>query len=959
MKKLILIVWSLVFLLPAANAEIRQVIENFSKDDYEAGAQNWQVKQQKNGIMYFANMNALLSFDGIKWQRHEVPGCGNSLRALHIADNGDVYVGGHNIFGVFKAGNNGLGEFENLSVKLPDGEKNFNEIWFINSLGNKIIFQSYEKLFIYENDRLSVLSSNGRQMLYSTVVHNTLFIATKFDGVFTLNGSQLSPLPNGIDFENKTVCSIVEWNGKLLFVTQDDGLYLYDSWEEAKPFATPSNEEIKTYQAFCAQIKGDKLAVGTVQNGVYVINLISGEYKNINTKNGLQNNTVLSLSFDLNQDLWLGLNRGIDYINLNSPFKLLFDQNNNFGSGYSSLLINHELYLGTNQGLFVTSYNRGDISEIQSIDGTQGQVYNILQVDNKIYCCHHNGLYEIIGNTARRIVNVEGIWTIQRLQKNPNYLIAGFYNGLLLMEKQGTTWTFSHIVEGFNQSSRLFEQDENGDIWVSHGLLGVFRITLSDDLESAANVKFYGKEEGFAYNEHISVFKIDSQIIFAAEDGIYRYDKQSDKMVLDDAMNKSLMGPGQYFYFKQSGNRLWFLKNNSICYAEKQNGNEYSSNPGKAFSIPEELIYEYFNISVLDNNHILVSNEEGFTIVDFNALDQVRIHDVYIRNIYDVKTGNSFAQQYKKGNNATENEKIEIDFKNNSIGFEYCSASYSDQKNKQTLYSTRLVGYENDWSEPTTETNRVFSDLSNGNYTFQVKTYNRNYESAISEIEFTILPPWYRTIVAYICYIIILIIIVLLINRYIKHKEKILEKENQKLMEEQKKTYEREKNEREKQLIELRNSHLEAELKNKSNELASSTMNLIRKNEILIDIKEELQKIQNAIPAGKEKENLCAKIDKVVANINENIEHDDDWMKFEKEFDNIHQNFIKRLSETYKGLTVNDKKLCAYLKMNLVSKDIAPLMNISVRGVEIGRYRLRKKLNLDRDTNLTDFLQNF
>ena len=745
----------------------------------------------------------------------------------------------------------------------------------------------------------------------------------------------------------------------MLFVTQDDGLYLYDSWEEAKPFATPSNEEIKTYQAFCAQIKGDKLAVGTVQNGVYVINLISGEYKNINTKNGLQNNTVLSLSFDLNQDLWLGLNRGIDYINLNSPFKLLFDQNNNFGSGYSSLLINHELYLGTNQGLFVTSYNRGDISEIQSIDGTQGQVYNILQVDNKIYCCHHNGLYEIIGNTARRIVNVEGIWTIQRLQKNPNYLIAGFYNGLLLMEKQGTTWTFSHIVEGFNQSSRLFEQDENGDIWVSHGLLGVFRITLSDDLKSAANVKFYGKEEGFAYNEHISVFKIDSQIIFAAEDGIYRYDKQSDKMVLDDAMNKSLMGSGQYFYFKQSGNRLWFLKNNSICYAEKQNGNEYSSNPGKAFSIPEELIYEYFNISVLDNNHILVSNEEGFTIVDFNALDQVRIHDVYIRNIYDVKTGNSFAQQYKKGNNATENEKIEIDFKDNSIGFEYCSASYSDQKNKQTLYSTRLVGYENDWSEPTTETNRVFSDLSNGNYTFQVKTYNRNYESAISEIEFTILPPWYRTIVAYICYIIILIIIVLLINRYIKHKEKILEKENPKLREEQKKTYEREKNEREKQLIELRNSHLEAELKNKSNELASSTMNLIRKNEILIDIKEELQKIQNAIPAGKEKENLCAKIDKVVANINENIEHDDDWMKFEKEFDNIHQNFIKRLSETYKGLTVNDKKLCAYLKMNLVSKDIAPLMNISVRGVEIGRYRLRKKLNLDRDTNLTDFLQNF
>lgn len=959
MKKLLLIFLSLLCLYLPATAEIQQVIESFGKDDYHAGAQNWQVKQQKNGIMYFANMNALLSFDGIKWQRHEVPGCGNSLRALHIANSGDVYVGGHNIFGVFRASNSGLGEFENLSNLLPDNEKNFNEIWFINSLQDKIIFQSYEKLFVYEKGKINIINSNGKQMLYSTIVHNTLLVATKYDGVLSLNGNQLSPLPNSSIFTNKTVCGIVEWDGKLLFVTQDHGLYIYDTWEEVKPFPTPSNEQLKTYQAFCADIKGDKLAVGTVQNGVYVINLISGEYKNINTKTGMQNNTVLSICFDSNQDLWLGLNKGIDYINLNSPFKLLFDQNNNFGSGYTSFLANEDLYLGTNQGLFVTKYKRGDISDIQKIDGTQGQVYRILQIDNKIYCCHHNGLYEIIGNTARRVVNVEGIWTMERLQKNPNYIIAGFYNGLFLMTRQGGTWNFSHIISGFNQSSRLFEQDENGDIWVSHGLLGVFRITLSDDYKTAEVVKFYGKKEGFANNEHISVFKIDSQIIFAAEDGIYRYNKETDKMEPYEALNKALLGDGQYFYFKQTGNRLWFLKDNSICYADKQNGEEFSSNPGKSFSIPEELIYEYFSICVLDNNHILVSNEEGFTLVDLHSLDQVRIHDVYIRNIYDLKNGHSFTQQYKKGENQSSDNKIEIPYDNNSLGIEYCTASYSDQKNKQTMYSTRLVGYENDWSKPTSETSRIFSDLTNGTYTFQVKTYNRNYESAISEITFTILPPWYRTIWAYIGYIIILIIIVLLINRYIKHKEKLLEKENQKLMEEQKKTYEQEKNEREKQLVELRNSHLEAELKNKSNELASSTMNLIRKNEILIDIKEELQKIQSAIPPSKEKENISSKINKVIENINENIEHDDDWMKFEKEFDNIHQNFIKRLSETYKGLTVNDKKLCAYLKMNLVSKDIAPLMNISVRGVEIGRYRLRKKLNLDRETNLTDFLQNF
>ena len=164
---------------------------------------------------------------------------------------------------------------------------------------------------------------------------------------------------------------------------------------------------------------------------------------------------------------------------------------------------------------------------------------------------------------------------------------------------------------------------------------------------------------------------------------------------------------------------------------------------------------------------------------------------------------------------------------------------------------------------------------------------------------------------------------------------------------------------KEKEIIALKNEQLSSELVYKSNELASSTMNLIRKNEVLIDIKDEISKIAGGLSNSEEGKSISKKLTRLVHSINSNIEHDDDWMKFEQNFDNIHQDFMKRLSEQYKGLTVSDKKLCAYLKMNLVSKDIAPLLNISVRGVEIGRYRLRKKLNLDRDTNLTEFLQNF
>jgi len=86
---------------------------------------------------------------------------------------------------------------------------------------------------------------------------------------------------------------------------------------------------------------------------------------------------------------------------------------------------------------------------------------------------------------------------------------------------------------------------------------------------------------------------------------------------------------------------------------------------------------------------------------------------------------------------------------------------------------------------------------------------------------------------------------------------------------------------------------------------------------------------------------------------------EDDWEKFSYHFDQVHSNFIKRLKQGYPNLTPKDQKLCAYLRMNLTSKEIAPLLNISVRGVEISRYRLRKKLSLNKEENLSEFMMSY
>ena len=129
-------------------------------------------------------------------------------------------------------------------------------------------------------------------------------------------------------------------------------------------------------------------------------------------------------------------------------------------------------------------------------------------------------------------------------------------------------------------------------------------------------------------------------------------------------------------------------------------------------------------------------------------------------------------------------------------------------------------------------------------------------------------------------------------------------------------------------------------------------MSIIKKNEFLLKLKESFQ---------KQKEDLGTRYpDKyynhITQKIDTNISHGDDWKIFETNVEQAHEQFIQKLITKYPQLTHSDLRLCTYLRMNLSSKEIAPLMRISVRGVENHRYRIRKKLDLPSDINLTDFI---
>ena len=254
-----------------------------------------------------------------------------------------------------------------------------------------------------------------------------------------------------------------------------------------------------------------------------------------------------------------------------------------------------------------------------------------------------------------------------------------------------------------------------------------------------------------------------------------------------------------------------------------------------------------------------------------------------------------------------------------------------------------MEGYDSDWSLPGVSCSKDYTKLPYGHHVFRVRAYNAvTGQSDETALDVIIKHPWYLTNWAY-CLYAFLAICLLVALYYIAraaYRRRIAEVSRRKEKE-------------------MEEEQMKNDLLHKANDLATSTMNLLRKNEELMDIQEGLNKTERMLRNGEKPEYVIGHIVTMRENIDSNIRHDDDWKKFEKNFDIVYDEYLTRLGNTFPELTVSDKKLCAYLKMDLSSKEIAPLMNLTYRSVEMTRYRLRKKLNLSREQNLIEFLQRF
>jgi len=882
-------------------------LRNFQPTDYEGQNQNWSLAQSLEGWMYAGNNGMLMEFDGTRWRHFALPEK-QAVRAIAIGRTGEVFCGGFAEFGFWAKDASGNLIYTSLSAQLGEGQVGKEEIWHILVQPEYVLFQSFSTLYKYDYQKVVPIKPPNA-IMFAQAVNGQVVLPVIERGLYELlPDNTFRELPGSEALKDKIVQFLVpNGRGGIWAGTSSDGIFEIQNGH-CKPWSDPLNEVFRKKQLNKAVVlRGGGWVFGTILDGAYIL-YPSGQLRgHLHRENGLQNNTILALLEDRDGNLWLGLDRGIDFAALRSPLTFFTDQTGKIGTVYTAAVYKDNLYIGTNQGVFKTPYPSPlNPARFSLVEGSQGQVWQLKVFDNQLICGHNSGTFIIEGNAVRRISNITGGWCAVPFPGHSNTLLQATYTGLVVFEKQTKgSWVFSRRVGGFSEPLKKIVFDKAGNLWGVHPNKGLFRLRLSEDISQVREFKTFTRNDGLPTD-----FRLGLSVLPDSSDHILVVNALPTALRLRNDSGNTSFEP----LTQPIAARKWLPGREGERFALDGSGLWLINPGGRIQKIPLALVPTFENIETLSSGEYLFCLENGFALLNKDSsASQTNQQALPATAVSRIKTTDNQSFLPVEG--------LSFAYRNNSLEFQFAQPFYEHP----VRFSWFLEGFSKSWSPWALMSEKEFTNLSAGRYTFRVRS-EAGGEEAI--VRFRIEPPWYRSAYAIGAYALLFLALFWMLEVYNRRR---LERQRQRL-----------EAEKEREILVL-------EVENKNRELSNAAFNLIRKNEALQSLKDNLLDSKNEPRA----------LSKIVREIDAHLEGDHDWEIFEESFNRVHDDFFKRLMLEFPDLTPGDLRLAAYLKMNLSSKEIAPLLNISIRGIENKRYRLRKKLGLSEEANLTEFIMVF
>lgn len=906
---------------------------SYDKEEYDAGIQNWDISQDELGNIYVANNDGMLVYNGSSWSTYYLPNR-TLARSLIVDSDNRIYVGGQNEFGYFEMNTKGGYTFTSQSEMFEESYRDFEDVWDLQAIGNILCFRSSSRLYMLNDGQAEVFTD--RKVKYLSSSKNQLYAQTNDGDLLKyLNGKWQEQNISGI--QELDIKGIVDLGNESLFLlSQSNGAYIYKggklrSWE------SPANSLLKkgTGQEI-AKITDDIFAIGTATAGVILINPNGSLVTNIGIDEGLISNKAQALFVDKNLNLWVGMNKGISLIFTNSPFTRITPDKEQGGIGYGALLSNNNLYLATDNGVY---YKQVEETKFRKVKNSDGQTWGLDLVNDRILLSHNRGGFEIDKNEAKHIYNTNGLWSFQEDESIGNEWLIGGYEGIFT---RANSEFFQHNMDdigGLKESSRFLVQENKDVLWMAHPYRGIFKIDRVTN-----KIELLGAKDGLPSDLHNHVFRIGKQILFCAETGIYVFNKVENRFVRNTEFD-------EYFETNEKIRRLYAAPNGNIWFiTSKDVGFLKIDDVGLKRKV-EKVIFPFLksqmndgfeNIYIYDKDNVFISTIKGF--IHYNAkrsLSNKQSQRLVLNTLIKGEEGKNEQNQFLTSDDRGE---VDIDIPPNtrSVKFDFNVINFN--LDREYVYRWKLDGFGNNWSDWTSGQSKEYTNLGNGNFVFHLEAKRANGPNLSISQPFKIITPWYTSTLAKLIYGCIIGLGFYLI--FIRNRQQYSALKQQ--------VDQTVKNSKE-EIKRLENERIKSELEHKKRELISTTMNLVKKNETFLELKTNLLEIQSIA----NNDLVQSKVKSTLKLINQEEVNGENWEQFMFHFNELNGDFVDRLQSQFEKLTPKDIKMCTYLRMNLSTKEISQLLNVTVRAVEASRYRLRKKMHLGTQANLNEYFMRY
>ena len=730
--------------------------EHYKPQNYQHYPQNWAIVQDERGVIYVANVDGVLEYDGTRWQLIATT-MNSVVRSLALGPDGSVYVGMNGDFGYLAPDSSGTLQYISLLDEVNSEDRDFADVWATHATREGVYFQTKDRLFRWDGKDLKMWESET-SFHTSFVVYDRFYVREKGAGLFQLADGVLQPVPGGEYFADLRIFMMLPYGeDRLLIGTGKAGFFIYDHGVLA-PFPTEAAAILEEFMLYhgCV-LPGGLYALATLGGGSLILDQQGRLVQRLNKDAGFPDDWVNYVYADAQGGLWMALDAtGIARVDVASQLTKYDDQRDFHGNVYAVSRYQDTLYVGTSTGLFKLHRPAPEADHAASfVEILSGKpTPDLLATDSILFAATHDGLYGLRRDSQMALLSETRVFALLDSKHEPGHIFVGKKDGLARLRHTGTRWELQSLYRGKASSDEIkgLVEEADGTLWLRAGDGTVVRVRFVDGRERLTSKRFSARD-GLPEDLR-EITAIDDEVFFVAKQGVYRFDPDGNEGALFQQdttffkVDPESSAPLRNFVQGRDGN-VWSVQGDNVDIATLQADGSYTYQSPTVLRFPKSTaVYvhaEEDGIAWIGNGNQLVRYdpriERDYT-TGFSAL---------LRRIVATRT----ERVLYGGAPVAEAVTLPtlLNHADNDLRFEVGAPSYHDvQANRYQYY---MEGVDQGWSDWTTDPNRTYNDLGGGRYTLRVRV--RDAQGSLSEeavFAFRVLPPWYRTWWAYLLYLV-------------------------------------------------------------------------------------------------------------------------------------------------------------------------------------------------------------